>query len=664
MNKFKFALLTLITIILLCIVYFITYTFVEPKVYDYMVKNVLTEKLPFDNVKNVYGHDDIILIITDKDTVKKYRWPWKRELYCKVLNYFYEYAKPKVFFHDSLLLSLDEENPESDKKYFDSIHRFENMVEGFMPNLFDYEDKKKGAEYDKNFTEKYGIKAELNIDKYPDLYESILMFPQPYFDAVNNAGSVRIFAGFITGNLHSYARDAVYRNNEYITYYKGSILPSASMKVFLLANNNPKMIIRNNYTEFPELNYKIRHKITDEQIFYPTKYYKFRKDSSYSHIKYSALDIMDSYDNIKQGKKPIIDPSVFKDKIIVYGAYVPAGDGLNDKKTTPMSKNHAGSDVQATNIDNIIHNDFLKIIPMWVNILLTIIFMLVVYFSIKLHKIIKAISYSLLIIMTIIISGCACYYYGIVIPIITPIVMCIVTMIIAYVHRYIIEEKNKEKVENALGKYMSEDVKKRVLQNIDNLGLGGKKSTATVLFSDIRGFTSLSESMSAQKVSQLLNEYFSAMEPIVSKYNGIINKFIGDAIMAVFGEPIQDENHPKNAVKCGFEMLNKVKELNKKWESEGNTPIQIGVGISTGEVFVGNIGSERRMEYTVIGDTVNLASRLESYNKIYKTHILISSKTYENAADIITVNKISNAEIRGKAAKIDIYEVTDCKYDI
>ena len=230
-------------------------------------------------------------------------------------------------------------------------------------------------------------------------------------------------------------------------------------------------------------------------------------------------------------------------------------------------------------------------------------------------------------------------------------------MIIAYIHKFIIENQSKEKVKSAMGKYMSQDVMKRIVINIDTLGLGGKKATVTVLFSDIRGFTSLSETMSAEQVSEILNEYFTEMEPIVAKHNGIINKFIGDAVMAIFGEPIQDKNHALNAVKCGYEMLVKVKELQRKWASEGKPKIDIGVGINTGEVFVGNIGSINRMEYTVIGDTVNLASRLESYNKIYKTSMLIGSTTYEATKNYIEVIKISDVEIRGKAHKMDIYEV-------
>ena len=147
------------------------------------------------------------------------------------------------------------------------------------------------------------------------------------------------------------------------------------------------------------------------------------------------------------------------------------------------------------------------------------------------------------------------------------------------------------------------------------------------------------------------------MEPIITSYNGVINKFIGDAVMAIFGEPIQDKNHAQNAVKCAYSMIQKVKELQKKWAKEGKPKIEIGIGINTGEVFVGNIGSNNRMEYTVIGDTVNLASRLEGYNKVYKTKLLISPTTYEQVKSFTDVIKISDVQIRGKANKMDIYEV-------
>ena len=657
MNKLRFTFFTVIIVVTLCFTAIFSFLILEPKVYDYMLQHVLTAKLPFDNIKNIYGHDDVVLVMIDDKSVEKYRWPWKRDLNNKVLEYFKDYAKPKVFVHDSIFTTLDIDNPASDKKYFDSIGKMPNLTEGVMFSTTPYKDKDAGKVYDENFIEKFSIKnIELNT-QMPYLYRSMLTSPVEYLNKVSNVGSITMIPGFLDGYLSIYLGDETYRTHEYIIDYKDAIFPSLALKSFLIANNNPKIVVDNKYISFPELNYKIKYIKTPFQTIVPIRYYKRIPKSYYSHKSYSAVDIMDSFDNIRAGKKPIINPDEFKDKIVIYGANVMVGNGLNDNKKSPMAINHPGADIQATAIDNIFHNDFLRIVPLWLDILIAFVGMLCVYFAIKTHNLLKAVNYSLTVLFVILLGAWICYYNGIVVTVITPVVLCIYTIMVTYINRYVIEEGKRTKVTNALGKYMSEDVMKKVIQNIDNLGLGGKKATVTVLFSDIRGFTSLSENMSAQDVSGLLNEYFSQMEPIVTKYNGIINKFIGDAVMAVFGEPIQDENHPANAVKCGFDMLKKVEELDKKWQEEGKTPIKIGIGINTGEVFIGNIGSEKRMEYTVIGDTVNLASRLESYNKTYGTQILISSATYEFSKNVAEVNKIPDVEIRGKANKMDIYEV-------
>lgn len=658
MNKLKFAFFSLVITGLLALTAYMTYTFFEPKAYDFMVKHIMTEQLPFDKTKNIYGHDDIILVVVDGDTLEKYRWPWKRELNCKIFDYFNEYAKPKVFLYDAIITALDKDNPVSDKKFFDTIKKFNNLVIGFMYSRKPFENEEKGNAYNKVFIDRYSVKNAESSVNFPQIFSSVLTSPKEFLDAAKNLGSIYMFPGYLNGN----PIDDTLRAGMYFVNYENSLMPSLAMKGFLISNNNPKVVIDKKHISFPELDYSIEH--TMSPYIYtsvvPIKYYKLLPKSLYTHKHYSAIDIMDSYDSIRNGKKPKIDPAVFKDKYVIMGFNDPLKDGLNDNKSSPIAVNHPAVDIQATSLDNLIHKDFLKVLPNWFNLLFTILGMLLVYYTIRTHKTVKGILYSLCLILLIPVISATCFYYSIVINTLTPIVMCVITMILAYIRRYIIEAKNKEKVESAMGKFMSEDVMKKIVQNIDHLGLGGKKSIVTVLFSDIRGFTSMSEKMSAQEVSQLLNEYFSEMEPIVTKYNGIINKFIGDAVMAVFGEPIQDEKHPINAVKCGYEMLAKVQELDEKWQKEGKPTIQIGIGINTGEVFVGNIGSEKRMEYTVIGDTVNLASRLESYNKTYQTHILISPSTYEAAKDSISVNKISDVEIRGKAEKMDIYEVTDC----
>lgn len=657
MNKIKFAFSSIIVILFLVFVYVITYTFVEPKAYDFMTKHVLTERLPFDTHKQTYGSDDIVVIVIDTKSAERYRWPWKRELLCKIFNYFNDYTDAKSIIYDANISSLDKDNPESDKKFFDDINKIDNFVLGFIPQAMPWENQEQGTIYDKAFAKKFALDATNNKKLHQNLYQSILPYPAPCFNVIKNAGSVTAFPGFINGlsNWNIFAMDEVFRTYEYIFEYKGQLYPSLALKTFLIAYNNPQIVVGDKTLAFPDLEYKIKLKTTPYQSIVPIKYYKLF--NGYSHQKFSAIDIMDSYDNIKYGKKSIIDPQIFKDKIVVIGANVTAGAGLNDNKNTPMVVAHPGVDIQATAIDNILHNDFLKVTPHFVNLLIVIFGMLMVYGIIRVYDLFKSISLTFTLLIGYLVFSAICFYFGIVINVITPVVMFVIMMIIAYIHKFIIENQSKEKVKSAMGKYMSQDVMKRIVMNIDNLGLGGKKATVTVLFSDIRGFTSLSETMSAEQVSEILNEYFTEMEPIVAKHNGIINKFIGDAVMAIFGEPIQDKNHALNAVRCGYEMLVKVKELQRKWASEGKPRIEIGVGINTGEVFVGNIGSVNRMEYTVIGDTVNLASRLESYNKIYKTSMLIGSTTYEATKNYIEVIKISDVEIRGKAHKMDIYEV-------
>ena len=382
----------------------------------------------------------------------------------------------------------------------------------------------------------------------------------------------------------------------------------------------------------------------------------------------SASLIIDSYRALKSGITPqnhpemfavgtgkYINPMLFKDKTVLIGANIsgPSADVL----LTPMAMRHPGVDIQATIYDNLINNHFLKFAGVGVGFLSFIILSLLAFIVILKFKFFKGILSIIFVDILYLIFVFICAHNGYIISFAVPLVLQFVTVVFGYSFKFISENRNKEKIKQAMGKYLSQDVMKNVVRNIDDLKLGGKRAIVTVLFSDIRGFTSLSEKMSAEEVSMILNEYFAEMEPIISKYNGVINKFIGDAVMAIFGEPIQDINHAQNAVKCAYEMLKKVEYLREKWLFEGKPKIEIGIGINTGEVFIGNIGTETRMEYTVIGDTVNLASRIESYNKVYKTNLLVSSSTYSSISDIADVIKISEVQIRGKSKKMNIYEV-------
>lgn len=238
-----------------------------------------------------------------------------------------------------------------------------------------------------------------------------------------------------------------------------------------------------------------------------------------------------------------------------------------------------------------------------------------------------------------------------------PLLAQIICPVFATTYKRVFLNQKNSKIEKLLGKYISKDIKNKILKNTEDVELGGKKAEITIMFADIRGFTSLSETHSAEEVSKLLNEYFTEIEPVITKYNGVINKFIGDAVLVIFGDPVQDKQHAKNAVLCAYELNKKVKRIQEQWINNGKPKIDIGIGINTGEAFVGNVGTVNRFEYTVIGDAVNIASRIEDYNKIYKTHILISQNTYSKISQFVDVIKIREVSIKGKAKKINIYEV-------
>jgi len=219
--------------------------------------------------------------------------------------------------------------------------------------------------------------------------------------------------------------------------------------------------------------------------------------------------------------------------------------------------------------------------------------------------------------------------------------------------------REKEVIKGAFSKYVTKSVVDRILEHKDGLKLGGEKKVVTVFFSDIRGFTPMSEVLSAEEVVHLLNEYFTAMTAIIFKYEGTLDKYMGDAIMAIYGAPIDMTDHAERAVLAAVEMGEKMKELQAKWRMEGKREVNIGIGINTGEVVVGNIGSNERMEYTAIGDNVNLTQRLESVAE--KGQILISAATYERVKHKVEATMLDPIKVKGKAEKVMAYSVQGLK---
>lgn len=221
--------------------------------------------------------------------------------------------------------------------------------------------------------------------------------------------------------------------------------------------------------------------------------------------------------------------------------------------------------------------------------------------------------------------------------------------------------RQRELYKQQFERYVSRQVAEKILDDPERDFWQGERRRATILFADIRGFTAMSEELPPEEVVSRLNEYLRLMIDIVFEYEGTLDKFIGDAIMAVFGAPVSMGNDEERAVRAALAMQAAVRELNQRWEREGQEAFRIGIGINTGEVVVGNIGSERRLEYAAIGDHVNLAARLEALTKEFGLDILISESTFEAVSHLVECRRIDRVTVRGRSQPVDVYELLDLR---
>jgi adenylate cyclase len=225
------------------------------------------------------------------------------------------------------------------------------------------------------------------------------------------------------------------------------------------------------------------------------------------------------------------------------------------------------------------------------------------------------------------------------------------------VYHFVAERKQRMLIKTMFSTYVNPSVVDELITNPDKLKLGGERRELSVLFSDIEGFTSISEQLESQELVSLLNEYLSAMTEIVLTNDGTLDKFEGDAVVAFWGAPIPQEDHAMRACRCALQMQDALIEIRRVWQADNKPCINVRIGINTGEMVVGNMGGARKFDYTVIGDSVNLASRLEGANKQYHTGILVSERTYEFVKDQILGRELDLIVVKGRSAPLRIFEL-------
>jgi adenylate cyclase len=338
------------------------------------------------------------------------------------------------------------------------------------------------------------------------------------------------------------------------------------------------------------------------------------------HINYLGKERTFMYKSASDVLSGRIPDEFFMDKIVLIGTSAIA---TYDMKNTPFSANMPGVEKNATVIANIISGDFIKRSTEYVDLLIVIFAGIITLFIGRQQKAqYSVLMYLLLILLVVITSQGIFSKYGIRLNLFFPLMSVITSGTFIITYRYFIEERRAKDIRKMFSSYVTEKVVNELIKNPEMAKLGGERREITVLFSDIRGFTSFSEKNAPEEVVAMLNEFLGAMTEVIFRWEGTLDKFIGDAIFAFWGAPLPQENHAELALRCSVNMIKRLEELQQKWVSEGKVPLDIGIGINTGEVLVGNIGAEgKKMDYTVIGDTVNLGSRIESLTRKYNCHI-------------------------------------------
>lgn len=352
-----------------------------------------------------------------------------------------------------------------------------------------------------------------------------------------------------------------------------------------------------------------------------------------------------------------VAPGTFRGKLVLVGVTATA---LADARATAFDGVLPGVEIHATTMDNILRRDFI-FQPKWVVVVeIGVILLLVLLLGLGLHfahGVYGALFAAAVFGAYLVWSQWVFVRLGLPLSLAYPLLAISLTYVAISVQHYVVEEGEKRKIRNAFGLYLPPALANLVSEHPEMLKLGGDKRELTVMFSDIRGFTTLSEDLEPEALVELLNEFLGAMTEVIFSHDGTLDKYIGDAIMAVWGAPIAQSDHAAGACRAALGMVARLHELAAQSVQRGLPPLNIGIGLNTGPMVVGNMGSARRLSYTVIGDNVNLGSRLEGLNKLYGSDIIASESTLRAAAGAVVARELDLVRVKGKKLPVRIFEI-------
>ena len=356
------------------------------------------------------------------------------------------------------------------------------------------------------------------------------------------------------------------------------------------------------------------------------------------------------------------NPLALKDKIVLIGTSAP---GLLDLRSTPVQNIYPGVEVHANIISGIL-DDRIKHKPAWT---VGYEFVLLIVLAISMGLILPMVSPALAAVTTAAISGAVmagtfvAWNSNLILPLASPMLLIILLFMMHMSYGFFIESRGKRQLANLFGHYIPPELVDEMSESLEEFSLEGENREMTVLFSDVRGFTGISEGMDPKELTQLMNALLTPMTRVIHKNRGTIDKYMGDAIMSFWGAPITDSEHARHALYAALEMMDELKIMQADFKQRGWPEVNIGIGLNTGNMNVGNMGSEFRMAYTVLGDAVNLGSRLEGLTKNYGVNIIVSEST-KNAIPEFAFRDLDLVRVKGKNEPVAIFEPLGHKNDL
>lgn len=579
--------------------------------------------------------DEIILILLDQGSLdwaedeQGLPWPWPREVLTTIINFVSRGGAKSINF-DVLYTEASLYGVSDDKVFGESIKN---------SGIFVGSTTLTEIETDSNTMDINNITIE-GLEEWLE-YSSMEEFP----NITHTIPELWSNAQYLTNVNQQPDIDGIYRKGQLFYLLANKVIPSHALASYLVAQNSEvTMAINKDY--FTVDDYRIPINERGEVIL------NYRGPSG-AYRSYPAANIINSELTILSGETPNIDPEIFRDRYVYFGYQAP---GLFDLRATPLSGSGAGVEIHAVMLDNLISRDFFRELSPFFVILITMFFsvtigILFTYFQKIQFSLPITISGVLLPILLSIIF----YNNNIWFPLIYMELTIILTLAGTGIMNFTTEGKQKRFIKSAFRQYLSPDVIEQILDDPGQLKLGGEKREISIFFSDLQGFTTISENLSPEGLTKFINEYLTAMTVIIQDEGGTIDKYEGDAIIAFWNAPITFKDHALRCVNAAIRCQKKLDELRPYFREMTGHDLQMRIGINTGDAVVGNLGSETRFDYTMLGDSVNLAARLEGLNKTFGSGTIISEFTREKISGI-PIREIGRVRVVGKTQSITLYE--------